>query len=328
MRDYGQVSPMFWIGETGRALRKNPDAQRVALYFMTAPSSEMTGVFYCPLLSILNDVGYFYLLGSPSEGSLEGAVSPIEGVKQAIFELQRLGFCFYDFESEFVFVSEMARWQIAEELKPTDNRVVNVRKLVKAMPKNMAALFLKRYNDVYHLGFDPESWIDPYINKEIVEAPSKPLQRGLIKPLRSQEQEQEQEQDIFITSKDVIVETDVSDPSASEPEKVEKPKTGIDCPYQKIIADYNEILGPYLGICQKLTPTRQKAVRARWLDCMKDGDFKTQEEGIDYFHRYFEHVKKSDFLMGNNNREWRADFDWIFKLQNYTKICEGKYFSR
>lgn len=134
--------------------------------------------------------------------------------------------------------------------------------------------------------------------------------------------------DISITSKDVIVETAVSDPPASESEKVEKPKTGIDCPYQKIIADYNEILGPYLGMCQKLTPTRQKAVQARWRDCMKDGDFKTQDEGIAYFKRYFEYIKTCDFLMGNNGRDWRADFDWIFKQQNYTKICEGKYLSR
>lgn len=141
-------------------------------------------------------------------------------------------------------------------------------------------------------------------------------------------QEQEQEQDISITSNDVIVETDVSDPQPSESEKVEKPKTGIDCPYQKIIADYNEILGPYLGMCQKLTPTRQKAVQARWRDCMKDGDFKTQDEGIAYFRRYFEYIKTCDFLMGNNGRDWRADFDWIFKQQNYTKICEGKYLSR
>lgn len=131
-----------------------------------------------------------------------------------------------------------------------------------------------------------------------------------------------------ITSKDVIVETAVSDPPASDSEKVEKPKTGIDCPYQKIIADYNEILGPYLGMCQKLTPTRQKTVQARWRDCMKDGDFKTQDEGIAYFKRYFEYIKTCDFLMGNNGRDWRADFDWIFKQQNYTKICEGKYLSR
>lgn len=134
--------------------------------------------------------------------------------------------------------------------------------------------------------------------------------------------------DISITSKDVIVETDVSNPPASDSEKVEKPKTGIDCPYQKIIADYNEILGPYLGMCQKLTPTRQKAVQARWRDCMKDGDFKTQDEGIAYFKRYFEYIKTCGFLMGDNDRNWRADFDWIFKLSNYTKICEGKYLSR
>ncbi len=141
-------------------------------------------------------------------------------------------------------------------------------------------------------------------------------------------QEQEQEQDIYIPSEEGIVETAVSDPPASESEKVEKLKTGIDCPYQKIIADYNEILGPYLGMCQKLTPTRQKAVQARWRDCMKDGDFKTQDEGIAYFRRYFEYIKTCDFLMGNNGRDWRADFDWIFKQQNYTKICEGKYLSR
>ena len=131
-----------------------------------------------------------------------------------------------------------------------------------------------------------------------------------------------------ITSKDVIVETAVSDPPVYESEKVGKPKTGIDCPYQKIVSDYNDILGPYLGMCQKLTPTRQKAVQARWRDCMKDGDFKTQEDGIAYFRRYFEYIKTCDFLMGNNGRDWRADFDWIFKQQNYTKICEGKYLSR
>lgn len=132
---------------------------------------------------------------------------------------------------------------------------------------------------------------------------------------------------INIPSKDGIVETAVSDSPTPAVEKVEKAK-GIDCPYQKIIADFNEILGPYLGMCQKLTPTRQKAVQARWRDCIKDGDFKTQEDGIAYFKRYFEYIKTCDFLMGNNGRDWRADFDWIFKQQNYTKICEGKYLSR
>ena len=61
---------------------------------------------------------------------------------------------------------------------------------------------------------------------------------------------------------------------------------------------------------------------------MKDGDFKTQEDGVVYFKRYFDYIRSCDFLMGSNGRDWRADFDWIFKQQNYTKICEGKYLSR
>lgn len=203
MREYGVVSPMFWIGETGRALRKNPDAQRVAIYLMTAPASEMTGVFYCPLTSILNDVGMFEAplkpLASPSEGAKEGWSDPLEGVKQAILTLMKLDFCFYDFESEFVFVKEMARWQIGESLKEKDNRVVGLRKYVKSMPKPIAARFLKRYNDDFHLGFDLDDYAEWLKGKPSPDkAPCKPLQRGYMEPLRSleQDQEQDQEQDI------------------------------------------------------------------------------------------------------------------------------------
>ena len=198
MREYGVVSPLFWIGETGRALRKNPNAQRVAIYLMTAPSSEMTGVFYCPLSSILNDVGVFEAplkpLTSPSEGALEGVYSPLEGVRQAILTLMKLDFCFYDFESEFVFVKEMARWQIGESLKEKDNRVVGLRKYVKSMPKPIAARFIERYNEDFKLGFDLEDYVECHKGKPSPsQTSSKPLARGYIEPLRSQEQDQEQD---------------------------------------------------------------------------------------------------------------------------------------
>lgn len=198
MREYGVVSPMFWIGKTGRALRKNPNAQRVAIYLMTAPSSEMTGVFYCPLSSILNDVGVFEAplkpLTSPSEGALDGVSNPFEGVKQAILTLMKLDFCFYDFESEFVFVKEMARWQIGESLKEKDNRVVGLRKYVKSMPKPIAARFIERYNEDFKLGFDLEDYVECHKGKPSPSpTPSKPLARGYIEPLRSQEQDQEQD---------------------------------------------------------------------------------------------------------------------------------------
>ena len=35
--------------------------------------------------------------------------------------------------------------------------------------------------------------------------------------------------------------------------------------------------------------------------------------------------KNSDFIQGNNGREWRADFDWITQPKNFIKILEGNY---
>lgn len=195
MREYGIVSPMFWVGATGRSLRKDPNAQRVAIYLMTSPMSEMTGVYYCPLASILNDVGTLEAslkpLESPSKGGIDVLVSPFEGVKQAILTLMELDFCFYDFESEFVFVKEMARWQIGECLKEKDNRVIGLRKYVKSMPKPLAARFLERYNEDFCLGFDLDDYAEFLGEKTspFEGASNRILQEE--KPLRSQEQEQE-----------------------------------------------------------------------------------------------------------------------------------------
>lgn len=50
MRDYGSVSPQFWIGKTGKALRGKPEAQLLALYLMTCPHANMIGVFHCPVM--------------------------------------------------------------------------------------------------------------------------------------------------------------------------------------------------------------------------------------------------------------------------------------
>jgi len=39
----------------------------------------------------------------------------------------------------------------------------------------------------------------------------------------------------------------------------------------------------------------------------------------------FQLVGQSQFLTGQNDRGWKADFDWIIKPQNFYKILEGKY---
>lgn len=280
MRDYGIVSPRFWIGETGRKLRKLPDAQRIAMYLLTAPMAEMTGVFYCPVATILNDVGApceplesplkglergcegapkglirgseapSKGLPSPSEGAykglprgFEGASDPLargfqgaskgyeppleghqralEGVKRALLALQALGFCYYDFESEYVFVIEMARWQIAPKLKASDNRAKGLRKIVENLPNPMRARFIARYNEDFSLGFDEKE-----VEKMLSE--SKPLASPFEAPweaLRSQEQDQDQEQEQDISSR-VSTET-LSSANANASESVEENQTDL-----------------------------------------------------------------------------------------------------
>jgi hypothetical protein len=116
MRDYGQISPQFWIGETGKLLRGDPGAQVLAIYLMTSPHSTMTGVFHCPVLYMAHETG----LG-------------MEGASKALKRLLEVGFCEYDGASECIFVVRMAAYQIAESLKPGDNRVLGLKKEVAKM---------------------------------------------------------------------------------------------------------------------------------------------------------------------------------------------------
>ena len=309
MARYRKIDTRIW---NDRKFRELDDKSKLAFFLvLTHPDTNQLGMLRSRSVALAMELGWHP-----------------DAMSDAILTLCRMGMLMVDDKAGFIFIPNFLKYNPPNG----PNAVKGWAGLIDLMPEcdllSRALVHLKP--TIFGLSEGVRSAIPDDIKDAIEHAIPDGIKDAKEMPSRIQEQEQEQEQDIYIPSDDGIVETDVSDPSASESEseKVEKPKNGIDCPYQKIIADYNEILGPYLGMCQKLTPTRQKAVQARWRDCMKDGDFKTQEDGIAYFKRYFEYIKTCDFLMGNNGRDWRADFDWIFKQQNYTKICEGKYLSR
>lgn len=160
MRDYGVVSPKFWIGETGKALRGNAEAQLVALYLMTCPHANMIGVFHCPLIYISHETGISF-----------------EGASKALTSLSEAQFCTYDASTETVFVHRMAAYQVGESLKAEDNRVKSVTKEWQNIgPAQLQQAFAAIYSEAFHL---------PIAAKK--KSPSK----APPKPLRSQEQEQD-----------------------------------------------------------------------------------------------------------------------------------------
>ncbi|SUF57551.1 replication protein [Salmonella enterica] len=165
MRDYAKVSPQFWMGRSGRELRRaGPEAQVVALYLMTSPHANMLGLYYLPILFMAHETGL----------SFEGAS---KGLQSAI----KAGFCSYDEASEMVWVHEMAAYQVGRALKPTDNQCAGVRREYAALPDNpFLSGFYEKYEADYHLT----------IKREVVTQ-----KEGALEGLGSQEQEQEQEQE-------------------------------------------------------------------------------------------------------------------------------------
>jgi len=136
MNGYAKVEPTFWIGETGKALRKaGVEAQIVALYLLTNPHANPLGLYYCPVMFVAHETG----LGM--EGALKGLRRGFEG-----------GFCSYDEASEMVWVYEMARYQIADSLKAGDNRTKWIQGEYDSLPGNpFLKPFFDKYAEAFHL---------------------------------------------------------------------------------------------------------------------------------------------------------------------------------
>lgn len=165
MRDYGIVSPKFWIGDTGKRLRGDANAQVLAVYLMTSPHAHATGVYHCPVLYMAHETGL-----------------SIEGASKALRRLIEESFCEYEEASETIFVKNMATHQIAEQLDPKDKRIPWLKKELEKMPKALKTRFLCVYGVAYHLVEKPRP----------SEAPSKAL--------RSQDQDQDQDKSTTASS--------------------------------------------------------------------------------------------------------------------------------
>lgn len=140
MRDYGSVSPKFWIGETGKLLRGDQSAQLLALYLMTSPHATMIGVFHCPIMYMAYETGL-----------------PLEGASKALQRLCEVGFCTYDAASETVFVIRMAAHQLGERLKADDKRAIGAKKAYGNIAVgHIQKAFWDVYHDDFNLGNEPE----------------------------------------------------------------------------------------------------------------------------------------------------------------------------
>ncbi|MBF5006872.1 DNA-binding protein [Diaphorobacter caeni] len=292
MRDYAKAVPRMWHGKTFKTLRKSPEGLIVAMYLMTSPSSNMLGLFAQPILYMAYETG----LGE--EGASKGLQSCIDA-----------GFCSYDAESEFVWVHEMASYQIAPELKANDLRTKGVQRDYDALSENpFLGAFFDRYAAAFHLEYRRGE-------EGATQAPCKAL--------RSQEQEQEQEQE-----KEQEQDKEPTASSAAKPPTAAVPK----CEFDEIVAIYHDVL-PNLPAVKLVSDSRKKAMKKWWdwiLRSKKPSGARratTADEALAWIREYFELATHNDFLMGRGARSaehqnWKCDLDFLITERGLRHVIE------
>lgn len=73
---------------------------------------------------------------------------------------------------------------------------------------------------------------------------------------------------------------------------------------------------PTLGLraVRKFTSQRRQRLATR-----------IRQNSIEDFTEAIAAIERSPFLRGENDRGWRADFDWMLEPKNFTKLIEGNY---
>lgn len=217
MRGYSVVAPQFWIGDTGKALKRaGSEAVIVGMYLMTSPHANMLGLYYLPQIYIGHETG----LGI--EGASKGLASCIEA-----------GFCDYDKESEMVWVHEMARYQVGEALDPKDKRSKGVQNDYDALPANpYLEAFFSRYGTAFCMTKKRASK-----GKSI--SPIQPPSESLASQEQDHHQEQEHKQDHHIPVELALDGGSAGEKSTTDAEKIE----GIFAYWQRVTGATKARLG-------------------------------------------------------------------------------------
>ena len=85
--------------------------------------------------------------------------------------------------------------------------------------------------------------------------------------------------------------------------------------YKTIMEVWNRIV-PTSHI-QQMNDTRKNLFRSRFKPYFK--------ESYEEWENFLSRISKISFLWGSNDRDWKADFNWVLNENNLLKILEGKY---
>jgi len=95
-----------------------------------------------------------------------------------------------------------------------------------------------------------------------------------------------------------------------------KPK-GLIVPYEKIINIYHELLPELPGVVT-LNDKRKNQIKKLFTSDPGLNDLTAWED-------YFKHVRTIKFFFGANDRQWKADIEFLTNYNKFISVVEGKY---
>jgi len=107
---------------------------------------------------------------------------------------------------------------------------------------------------------------------------------------------------------------------SAEADPIEAPKDDETTDFRKLADFFNEELKKSKSVIPQIRAIggqRKSSTAAR-----------IREHGKAAFAEVAKKAAESDFLNGNNDRGWVADFDWMIKPNNFIKVLEGNYDNR
>ncbi|WP_306600729.1 hypothetical protein [Geothrix sp. 21YS21S-2] len=163
MRDYGVILPSFWTGDTGRKIRAlGAQAQLIGAYLLTAPGSNMIGLYYLPLPTLAHE-----------------ANTPEDMALLLLEHLNGLGFAAYDRKSETVWVRNMGFYQVGEKIQQKDKRWPAI---LKEATNYSGSPHFEGWLSVYGA---PWNLDEAFLAGAVLESPSKGVQRAIRKRKQS-----------------------------------------------------------------------------------------------------------------------------------------------
>ena len=275
MRVFATLRPQFWVGITGKAITAaGKDARIVATYLLTCEHANMLGLYRLPLLYVTEETGL-----------------KRREVLSALEQLRSMDFSVYDSETEFVWVCEMARFQLGllpqEAIKEGDHRAQGAARLYKQLAPNPFLLpFYERYAQSLRLPLKRDFLTEKKPLASPLGGASEPLIRGYVPD----------------PDPDLLRKGERGKP------KPLTPTAGIDLGDDPRGLEHHP---PAVKPCKTLGKTIRNRIRAR----LKE--YPSQ----DWWTEFIQQVRSSDSLCGRTNGPggpFRASLAWILPPRSST----------